>query len=102
MKASRQTVKPSDTLICLIDEWGRGEKRAFDGYVTRVTAKGADVCYLSGYRSRNDHVPWGDVVAKVDNRRAWVDLREAVAPDVNYTGHFLVFSQPKAAKQASC
>jgi hypothetical protein len=79
------SINPKDVLICMIDEWNEGEKHAFDCYITGIRESGVDVCYLSGYRSRNDFVPWEDVVAKVDKSRPWVKL------EIGFSGHFEVF-----------
>lgn len=70
----------------MIDEWGKGEQDAFDCHITSIRKDGVDVCYLSGYRSRNDFVPWADVVARVDKSRPWVQL------EIGFSGHFEVFS----------
>ena len=67
-------MKPDDVLICMIDEWGKGEKEAFDCRITSIRKDGVDVCYLSGYRSRNDFVPWADVVARVGSYSLWGDV----------------------------
>lgn len=82
-----ENIKVGDTLICMIDEWGRGEKSAFDGHVTWMNSRGVDVSYLSGYRSRNDFVPWADIVAKLDMSQPRV-----LVADGAFEGHFAVFS----------
>ncbi len=84
-QANALNVKVGNTVIFLVDEWRNGEKSDFDGSVTSVTDTGVDVCYLSGFRSRNDFIPWSDVLAKLDKRRAWVKV-----PDTCYSGHFLL------------
>jgi hypothetical protein len=88
LSAIAGSVSVGDTLICMIDEWGRGEKQAFDGHVTWKNGRGVDVCYLSGYRSRNDFVEWKDVVAKLDMRCKRVSVADGA-----FEGHFRVFSQ---------
>jgi hypothetical protein len=80
-------VKPDDVLICMIDEWGKGEKEAFDCHITSIRKAGVDVCYLSGYRSRNDFVPWADVVARVDMTRPIIRVADGA-----FRGHFEVLS----------
>lgn len=87
--ATCSAIKTGDTVICMIDEWRRGEKQAFDGTVTWKNERGVDVCYLSGYRSRNDFVEWGDVVAKLDMR-----CKRVTVADGAFEGHFRVFAQP--------
>lgn len=81
------SVSVGDTLICMIDEWSRGDKQAFDGHVTWKNERGVDVCYLSGYRSRNDFVEWKDVVAKLDMR-----CKRVRVADGAFEGHFRVFA----------
>ena len=83
---AKGNVKEEDVIICLVDEWHSGDKSAFDGDVVSVKDDGVDVIYLSGYRSRNDFIPWADILAKVDLSQARVNL--ANAP---YEGHFQVF-----------
>ena len=83
--ASALDVGLGDTVICLIDEWRSGEKTDFDCNVTSIADDGIDVIYLSGYRSRNDFVPWADVLAKLDKRAARVSV-----PGTSYEGHFVL------------
>ena len=83
--ASALTVELGDTVICMIDEWRSGTKSDFDGTVTAFNDKGVDVLYLSGYRSRNDFVPWADVLAKLDRRADRVQV-----PGTSYEGHFVL------------
>lgn len=85
------SVSVGNTLICMIDEWNRGDKQAFDGHVTRKNERGVDVCYLSGYRSRNDFVEWKDVVAKLDMRCKRVSVADGA-----FEGHFRVFASQNA------
>lgn len=82
-------VSKGDTLICMIDEWRLGAKQAFDGNVISKTEKGVELCYLSGYRSRNDFVEWKDVVAKLDLR-----CKRVKVADGAFVGHFRVFENP--------
>ena len=77
-------VMVGDTVICLIDEWRSGRKNSFDGTVLSKNEKGAEVVYLSGYRSRNDFVEWNDVVAKVDLQLPRVSAH-------GFVGQFRVF-----------
>ena len=88
MKACRDNVLVGNVVIFLVDEFRNGNIEEFDGNVLGITAKGIDVIYLSGHRSRNDFIPWKDVLAKVDKRRSWVKLKNCV-----YSGNFLVFSE---------
>ena len=88
------SVSVGDTLICMIDEWNRGDKQAFDGTVTWKNQRGVDVCYLSGYRSRNDFVEWKDVVAKLDLR-----CKRVRVADGAFEGHFQVFASQNTADE---
>lgn len=87
------TVKVGDTLICLIDEWRRGKKDGFDGEVLSIDDDGVNVVYLSGYRSRNDHVPWEDIIARPCESEPYISLSPWGAP---FRGQFEVF-QPTPA-----
>lgn len=81
-----------DVLICMIDEWNNGKKNSIAGTVTYTTEDGADISYLSGYRSRNDFVKWEDMIAKIDKSLPWITLEE-----YNFSGQFQVFT-----KESSC
>ena len=85
--ASPETIKVGNTLIFKCDEYRDGHICEFDGTVQMISEKGVEVIYLSGYKSRNDFIPWKDIVAKVDKRLPYVSLK-----DVAFSGHFLVFS----------
>jgi hypothetical protein len=86
---SADKINKGDTLICMIDEWNEGDKESFDCHITSFEETGVNVIYLSGFRSRNDFVPWEDVVAKVDLGKPWIDLEGTV-----YKGNFEVFNTP--------
>lgn len=91
MKTKKKVVPPipikkSDVLICMIDEYRQGKKDAFDCHIISMKENGVDVCYLSGYRSRNDFVPWTDIVAKVDMEQPVILIADGA-----FRGHFTVF-----------
>lgn len=88
MKASEETIKKEDVIIFSVDEYRNGNKQEFDGNVLFVKEDGAEVIYLSGHRSRNDLIPWEDIIAKVDMSQPRVKLENAP-----FSGHFLVFSK---------
>ena len=88
MKASSEIISTGDDLIFNVDEYRRGKKEPFDGTVISVQATGVDVIYLSGHRSRNDFIPWCDIIAKADLKMPKVTLENAP-----FTGHFLIFEQ---------
>lgn len=88
MKADINTVKQDDTVIFLCDEYRNGKKECFDGKVLYTTEQGAEVLYLSGYRSRNDLVPFEDIIAKVD-----LSMPEIKLDEHPYSGHFIKFTQ---------
>ena len=88
MKASPETISVGNDLIFNVDEYRRGKKEPFDGTVKRVQSTGVDVIYLSGHRSRNDFIPWCDIIAKVDLSMPRVSLENAP-----FNGHFAVFEQ---------
>lgn len=85
--ATKEDIKEGDKVIALVEEYaGRGEE-AFDGDVLYTTDKGVAICYLSGYKSRTDDITWDKILAKVDKRRKWVDLK-----GINYSGNFQIFN----------
>lgn len=86
MKASRETIKENDVIIFRVDEYRNGNPLEFDGHVLWVRHDGVEVLYLSGFRSRNDFIPWSDIIAKVDLRQPKVKLDNAP-----FSGHFVVF-----------
>lgn len=88
MKANNTNIKVGNVLIFLVDEWNTGSSTEMDGHVQIIDDLGVHVIYLSGYRSRNDFIPWNDIIAKVDKRRKWVSLGEFA-----YKGNFLVFDR---------
>lgn len=87
MKASKETIQAKDSVIFRCDEYGDGNIRIFDGSVCSVEEAGVYVSYLSGYKSRNDLIPFSDVIAKVDVSKPRVKLAGG-----SYSGYFLVFS----------
>jgi len=86
MQANSETIKVNNTIIFRCDEWRDGNKSEFDGQVQLVREKGVDVVYLSGYRSRNDFIPFCDIIAKLDKRRPVKSLKNAP-----FRGHFVEF-----------
>ena len=80
MLASKETVFEGNTLICIVDD------EPIDGEVISVLDEGVDLCYLEGYKSRNEVVPWKDIVAKLDMR-----LPSISVGDGTYEGNFLEF-----------
>ena len=86
MKASKSTISKKDILICMVEEYAEQGKEAFDCTITSIDDDSVDVLYLSGYKSRNDTVPFSDVVAKVDLKQP-----VSLVADGIFKGHFLVF-----------
>jgi hypothetical protein len=84
-------VKEGDVVIAMIDEWRDGSVNAFDCNVLDINDKGVEVVYLSGYRSRNDFVEWGNVVAKVDKSKPVVSVANGT-----FSGHFMSFESPQS------
>lgn len=85
----KDTIKVDDILIFSVDEYRDGDICQFDGHVQNIRDDGVDVIYLSGYRSRNDFIPWKDVIAKVDLEKPYISLGDH-AP---YSGNFIVFDE---------
>lgn len=83
----KDNIKVGNTLIFRCDEYRDGNITEYDGHVILVGDKGADLIYLSGYKSRNDFIPWKDIIAKVDKRKQWITL-QGEAP---YSGNFIEF-----------
>ena len=86
MKASAKNIAVGNTIVFNCEEY-QGQPDVFDGSVQLVDEKGVCVVYLSGYKSRNDFIPWKDIIAKLDKRYRWITLK-GNAP---YSGHFLEF-----------
>lgn len=83
---SKKDLKPDDVIIFRVDEWRQGTKSEFDGHILSVNKKGVEVLYLSGYRSRNDFIPFADIIAKVDMSKPVITLKNAP-----FTGHFIEY-----------
>ena len=86
MKASRENIKIGNVVIFSCDEYRNGNTQEFDGHVQVIDDKGVDVLYLSGYKSRNDHIKWADIIAKLDMRKPYIKLDNAP-----FSGHFVQF-----------
>ena len=80
--------KEGDTVIFKVDEYRNGSVSEFDGHVLSKTDLGVDVVYLSGYKSRNDFIPWGDLIAKLDLSMPIITLKNAP-----FTGHFIEYGK---------
>ena len=67
-KEKCSNLKPGDQLAFMIKDVDTSREHAYYGTVTfvNVTAKKVDVCYLEGYKNRNDFIPFKDIVAKYD------------------------------------
>jgi hypothetical protein len=89
MLASQETLKVGNTIIFKCDEYNDGNPQEFDGQIQFIDENGVHVIYLSGHRSRNDHIPWENVLAKLDKRKPYITLSNAP-----YSGHFIEFSAP--------
>ena len=88
MKANRDSIKENDVIIFKVDEYRDGRMCEFDGNVLWVRHDGVEVIYLSGFRSRNDLIPWKNIIAKVDKSLPWIKLEDAP-----FSGNFLVFDK---------
>ena len=87
IKPDKDNIKVGNTLIFRCDEYRDGVITEYDGHVQIVDEEGAHVIYLSGYKSRNDFIPWKDIIAKVDKRKPWISLQG----DAPYSGNFIEF-----------
>lgn len=88
MKASIENIKEGDKIIFKVDEYRSKGWMEMDGDVLYTKDNGVEVLYLSGYKSRNDFIPWKDILAKVDLSLPWVKLK-----NTPFSGNFLVFDQ---------
>ena len=86
MQANADVINVDNTIIFRCDEWRDGNISEFDGHVQSVREDGVDVVYLSGHRSRNDFIPFKDIIAKLDKRKPYISLKNAP-----YRGHFIEF-----------
>lgn len=82
----KNKIKKDDKIIFRVDEWRDGTKTEFDGTVLSVNNLGVDVLYLSGYRSRNDFIPFEDIIAKLDLKKPIIHLKNAP-----FTGRFIEY-----------
>ena len=87
MLASKENIKVGNTVIFKCDEYRNGNVSEYDGQVQIIDDKGVHVVYLSGYKSQNDHIPFTDVLAKLDKRKPYISLTNAP-----YSGHFIEFT----------
>ena len=86
MKANTENVKVGDTIIFKCDEYNNGDIQEFSGQVQYIDEKGVGAIYLSGYRSRNDDIPFEDIFAVLDKSKPWIELKYAP-----FNGHFIEF-----------
>ena len=96
MANAKEDIKKGDTVIFRVDEFRDGHITEFDGEVYSVSDRGVDVKYLSGYRSRDDLIPWSNVIAKVDMEMPYIQLKDAP-----YSGHFKEYSAEPTLEQES-
>ncbi len=87
MQATQDNIKVNDTIIFKCDEFRNNDVQEFDGHVQIADEKGVHVVYLSGYRSRNDFIPYSDILAKLDKRKPYIKLTNAP-----YSGHFIEYA----------
>lgn len=74
IESIKETVKCDDTIFFLVDEWHRGNKRMESGTILYKTDRYVSVVYLSGYRSRNDDIPYNDIYGRLDLTKPWVSI----------------------------
>jgi hypothetical protein len=84
---SVKDLEKDDVVIFRMDEHNDGHVSEYDGHVQFLSDSGVHVLYLSGHHSRNDLVPWADIIAKVDLSKPRIKLKTAP-----YNGHFVVFN----------
>lgn len=61
-------LKPNDNVVFKADPYGEGREQYFDGHVVSVQDKIVFVCYLCGYKSMTDPIPYEKMVAKYDDQ----------------------------------
>ncbi len=86
----------NNTIIFSVDEYNNDRIEQFDGQIQWLDEKGAHVIYLSGHHSRNDHIPWKDIIAKLDKREPYISLENA-----SFRGHFIEFEHEDEEGKAS-
>lgn len=66
MKCSE--LKPNDTVVFYVTAYSGGKEEVYDGNVIYVDneRKTVCVCYLEGYKSRSDIIPFEKMIAKAD------------------------------------
>ena len=88
MNANSDTIKIGDEIIFYCDEYRDNNISEYNGSVQSIDALGVDVLYLSGFHSRNDSIPFSDIIAKVDAAVPRIKLKNAP-----YNGHFVEFNR---------
>lgn len=74
MKASQETIKKGNELLCSIDVFRTGNFDVFNGGVLRIDADGVELIYLQGIHSRTDFIAWQNIHAKVDKRKPVISI----------------------------
>jgi hypothetical protein len=87
MIASQENLKVGNTIVFKCDEYRNDNPEEFDGQIQLIDKEGVHVLYLSGHKSRKDHIPWTDILAKLDKRKPYIKLSNA-----SYSGHFKEFN----------
>lgn len=66
MKCSE--LKQGDVVVFNVTVYANGKEETYDGNVISVNneRKTVSVCYLEGYKSRTDNIPFDKMIAKAD------------------------------------
>lgn len=61
-------LKQGDVVVFNVTVYADGKEETYDGNVISVNneRKTVSVCYLEGYKSRNDNIPFNKMIAKAD------------------------------------
>ena len=67
-KINCSDLNPNDIVVFYVDVYHEGKKSVYDGNVISINKhnKTVSVVYLEGYHSRNDDIPFEDMLAKAD------------------------------------
>lgn len=73
-KLKIKDLNPNDNVVFKHDPYGEGREQYFDGHVISVHDKVVFVCYLYGYKSMSDAIPYDKMIAKYDGENG-VEMR---------------------------
>lgn len=76
------SLQENEQVVFKVDPYHNNEKRVFDGSVIYVSPdrKQVCVCYLEGYKSRTDDIPYEDMLAVYDKEGNYMKFDNISGP----------------------